>query len=412
MTEQSYHMGKYELRRFIKRLSGYRGRNTELISLYVPKDYNMNKIVDFLTSEKSEAQNIKSKQTRKNVQSALSKIQRRLKEVQQTPDNGVALFCGNISEQEGRPDIEMWEVVPPEPVKSRIYRCDKEFVLQPLKDMVIENNIFGLIVLDRKNAAIGSLKGKSMKKLYELESNVPGKHRKGGQSAARYERVIKQRYKKFLNDIAEKAKRSFLEKAREGELKGIIVGGPGFAKEDLVEEGYLSNELKDKVIAIKGTNYSGEEGLQELLDRSQEAIEKEEVAKEKKLVNEFLKNLKKDNKLSSYGLEEVARALKLGAVDKILLSEDVNVFEVKHKCTNCGEEKVEYKEEDEVEEEIDCPECNSEMVIEEKRDIVEVFAEKADQMDSELHLISTDTPEGKRLKELGGIAAVLRYRIS
>ncbi|MDY6773607.1 MAG: peptide chain release factor 1, partial [Candidatus Nanohaloarchaea archaeon] len=168
-------MDRYELEQLIERLESIRGRNTELVSLYIPSGYEMSEIINFLTEEKSEAENIKSKQTRKNVKSALDKIQRRLKEVGETPENGVAVFAGNISDQEGRPDIEMWEVVPPEPVDSRRYRCDKEFVLEPLEQLVIESDIYGLIVVDRSEAAIGYLKGNSLRVEQTLVSNVPGK---------------------------------------------------------------------------------------------------------------------------------------------------------------------------------------------------------------------------------------------
>lgn len=404
--------GKYELKKILKKLESFRGRNTELVSLYVPAGYSMNEIVNFLTSERSESENIKSKQTRKNVQAALDKIQRRLKEVGETPENGVAVFCGNISDQEGRPDIQMWEVVPPKPIDSRIYRCDKEFVLEPLKEMFIERNIYGLVVADRKEAAIGALKGKSLSVLNELESTVPGKHKKGGQSAARYQRLIEERYKDFLNNIAEKIELNFLDKARQGELNGLIIGGPGFAKEDLVEKGFLHNELKDKVIATEGTNYSGEEGLYELLNKVQDTIEKEEVIQEKKLVNKFLENLKKENGKSVYGLRETAKALKMGAVDILLISEDINTYEVHYKCSDCGEDNVEYLKEEKIDEGVECSECGSEVDIKEKRDVVEVFGEKADQMDSDLEIISTETPEGERLQEMGRIAAILRYRIS
>ncbi|MFB6265508.1 MAG: peptide chain release factor aRF-1 [Candidatus Nanohaloarchaea archaeon] len=397
-------MDRYELEDLLERLESIRGRNTELVSLYIPPDYDMAKIIEFLTQEKSEAENIKSKQTRKNVQAALDKIQRRLKEVGETPDNGVAIFAGNVSEQEGRPDIQMWEVVPPEPVGSRRYRCDKEFVLEPLEGLVIESDIYGLIVVDRSEAAIGYLKGNTLHVEQTLESNVPGKTKAGGQSQQRFERIRENLYDTFLQQVAEAAKKAFFDKAREGELLGIVVGGPGFAKDDLIDKDYLHSELEDKIIARKDTNYSGEEGLHELMEKSEDVIEESKAIREQQLVQEFLTNLKEENGLSTYGLEEVARALNMGAVDKVLISEDVDMYEVRYECG--GDEEVDYIEEGE---EVGCEEGSPEIL--EKRDIVDVIKEKAEQMDSEVHLISPDSKEGQRLKNMGGIAAILRYRI-
>ncbi len=183
-------MDKYELQETLDRLTEIRGRNTELVSLYIPPDYDLRKMIEFVTSEKSEAQNIKSKATRKNVQSALDKIQRRLKEAGEIPENGIALFAGNVSEREGKTDIELWEVEPPEPVESRLYKCDKTFVLDPLEDFLIESDVYGLICLDKSEAAIGYLRGNHLSVEYTLESNVPGKTTKGGQCLHQDARIV------------------------------------------------------------------------------------------------------------------------------------------------------------------------------------------------------------------------------
>ncbi len=401
-------MDRYELEQLIERLDSIRGRNTELVSLYIPAGYEMSKIVNFLTEEKSEAENIKSKSTRKNVQAALDKIQRRLKEVGETPENGVAVFAGNVSDQEGRPDIEMWEVVPPEPVGSRRYRCDKEFVLEPLEQLVIESDIYGLVVLDRSEAAIGYLKGNALRVEQTLSSNVPGKTKAGGQSQQRFERIRENLYDTFLNQVAEAAKDAFYGKLRDDELLGIIVGGPGFAKDDFIDKDYLHQELEDEIIARKDTNYSGEQGLHELMEKSQDVIQESQAIKEQELVQEFLINLKEENGLSTYGLEEVAEALGMGAVEKVLISDDVDMVEVTYECGD--DERVEYVDRSELDD-LECPDGSAPDIVE-QRDLVKAVRDKAEQMDSEVHLISPDSKEGKRLKNMGGIAAVLRYRIN
>ena len=282
-------MSKYQLKKLVNELEDIRGRNTELVSLYIPAGYDMSKISDFVTSEASEAENIKSKHTRKNVKAALDRIGRRVKEEHTTPENGVALFAGNVSDTEGRPDIELWEVHPPQPIESRRYRCDKEFVLQPLKDMIVDDRVYGLVVMDKNEAAIGYLQGNSIKTVYKMESEVPGKTRAGGQSAQRFARIRKQMLKTFLNEIAENSKNAFLEKSREDKLLGILVGGPGFTKDKFLDD-HLHQELEDKIVAVERLNYSSEEALEELVNKSEDAIEDAVVVKEKNLVNKFFTN--------------------------------------------------------------------------------------------------------------------------
>ena len=176
---------RFKLKKFIKELSKHRGRHTELVTVYVPAGYDIVKIQQHLAQEQGTAVNIKSTSTRKNVQDALEKMIQHLKLYPKTPTNGLAAFSGNVAEREGQSDVKVWSLEPPEPVNIRIYRCDKEFVLEPLLEMCETREVYGLIVLDRRDANIALLKGKAIVPLLKTHSEVPGKFRAGGQSAAR-----------------------------------------------------------------------------------------------------------------------------------------------------------------------------------------------------------------------------------
>ena len=175
---------KYELRKFIDELSKYRGRHTELVSVYVPAGYDLNKIISHLQQEQSTAMNIKSATTRKNVIAALERMIQHLKVIGRTPPNGLAVFSGNIAEKEGEQNIKVWSIEPPEPLKIRIYRCDKQFILGPLEEMIEARELYGLIVMDRRDAHIALLKGKAIVPLIKTHSEVPGKFKAGGQCLA------------------------------------------------------------------------------------------------------------------------------------------------------------------------------------------------------------------------------------
>lgn len=168
-----------ELREKVVELESHKGRHTELISVYIPADYDVNSVQRQLEAEKSTAKNIKSTTTRNDVLDALDKIIRHLKTLKKTPENGLALFSGNISKVEGQTDLQMWIIEPPQSLKTRLYRCDKEFVLEPLKTMLEVSEIFGLLVMDRKEATIGMLEGKRIEVLQKMTSGVPSKIRAG-----------------------------------------------------------------------------------------------------------------------------------------------------------------------------------------------------------------------------------------
>jgi peptide chain release factor subunit 1 len=353
-----------QIKKFVQELEQHRGRHTELVTVYVPAGYDLNKVINQLSQEQGTATNIKSTSTRKNVIDALEKMIQHLKLYPKTPENGMACFSGNVSEREGQSDVKVWSFDPPVPINLRIYRCDKEFVLDPIKEMAESKEIYGLVVLDRREATIALLKGKSIIPLTSTKSSVPGKTRAGGQSAQRFERLREGAALDFYKRVAEYMKNEFLENK---ELKGILIGGPGHTKNQFLDTGDLTNELKKKVIAVKDVTYTDQFGINELLEKCDDVLADQEIADEKKQVNEFLHKLAVKPSSVSYGKDQVMEKLKIGAVDRVLISEDIDDT------------------------------------------IIDLFEEEADKVGTTVIQISKDTREGSQLYDIGGYAAILRY---
>ena len=257
-------MKKQKFQALVADLAKIRGRHTELVTVYIPAGFNLNTVVSQLRQEQSTAQNIKSKTVRKNVVSALEKILGHMKLYKTTPPNGLGVFCGNVSEKEGVADIQLWAIERPEKIKVRIYRCDQAFVLEPLQEIFREKELYGLIVLDKSEADIGLLKGKKIEVVKHMESIVPGKTKKGGQSSARFARVRDGLLIDFMKKVSEIASAKFRDIK---DLKGIMVGGPGPIKERFMSEEFLPTDIRKKVLGIVDTSYTGEYGLKELIER-------------------------------------------------------------------------------------------------------------------------------------------------
>jgi len=488
---------KLELKKLIRKLESIRGRHTELVSVYVPAGYELVKIIQHIQQEQGTASNIKDARTRKNVVDSLERMIRHLRLYKKTPPNGLAVFAGNASKHQSKILIEVWSIEPPEKLNFRLYRCDQNFMLDPLKDMLEHRQTYGLVVLDRREATIGLLKGSSIKEIASATSNVPGKTRAGGQclisgtlvnisgslkkideievgdkldsynlqslnlepsecqdkwfvekneilkitagnkelkvskdhvvftkgmepkvaeelsendylldlnknpikidsiellkgkhklvdisvknqsfiangiivhnSAQRYARIRMEMKKEFFKRVGELANKSFLGMK---EMKGILVGGPVPTKEEFVDGDFLNNELKKKIISVQDLGYTGDFGLQELVDKSKDTLEKEEVMIEKKMVTEFFEMLRKNPGKAAYGKKEVEKAIEAGAVEKLLVSEGL------------------------------------------KDEEIEKIQEKAEEFGTEIKIISVETREGVQLRDLGGYAAILRYALN
>jgi peptide chain release factor subunit 1 len=355
-----------ELKKFIRELENIRGRHTELVSVYVPAGYDIIKIIQHLQEEQGTAKNIKDAKTRGNVIDSLERCVRHLRLFKQTPENGLALFAGNVSAQEGKVDIQVWSIEPPEPLTTRMYRCDQTFVLDLLRQMMEAKEVYGLIVMDRREATLGFLKGTLIQKTHSMTSGVPGKIKAGGQSAMRYERIREGMAIEFYKRIAEACANEFLDKIVKKELKGILLGGPGPTKEEFKD--YLNNDLKKRIIAIQDLTYTDESGLEHLVEKSKDVLAKEVVAEEKALLLKFFEGLAKDGPVT-YGEEKVKKALSYGVAEVILVSEDVD------------DSKIEELE------------------------------REGDQYGTTVKIISTETTEGKQFRDLSGFGALLRYKL-
>ncbi|MDP3992157.1 MAG: peptide chain release factor aRF-1 [Nanoarchaeota archaeon] len=357
---------KRELAEIIEQLEHYKARATELITVYIPAGQNIYTVADQLEAEKSTAKNIKSAATRKNVSNALDKITRQLKEYKKTPENGLAIFSGNISKVEGQEDLKLWTIEPMMPLKTRMYRCDKEFILEPLKEMLEVTEVFGLLVMDRKEATIGLLEGKRIEVIHKMTSGIPSKVRAGGQSSQRFHRITEGLTKEFYKRIADEMKKTFLGMPK---LKGILIGGPIPTKDEFLEGEYLIGQLQQKVMGKIDLGDSSESGLRELVERSQELLVNHERLLEKKEVEVFFRALGEQPEKAALGEKETRKALEMGAVEILYLSSEL------------------------------------------PKNKVSELSKLAENIGSTVKIISTETPEGEQFFNMGGVGATLRFSI-
>jgi peptide subunit release factor 1 (eRF1) len=494
---ESNPISKQKLKRIVRQLAKVRGRHTELVSVYIPAGYDITKIIQHLQQEQGTASNIKDKNTQTKVIDSLERMIRHLRLYKNTPENGLAIFSGNVSDQEGKVDIQVYAIEPPEPMKMRLYRCDQKFIIDTLQELVDTKVMYGIIVMDKREGNVGFLKGTQIQEVTSMTSGVPGKTKAGGQclhpdtnvpladgqfvnieeikvgdevlsydfkrmefvpskvldkwetkkdkiysvtageeivasadhiffladgtqktaqeliigeelfnekgkgtkishikfeqkelplfdikvemenfvaegllvhnSAQRFARLREEAAKEFYNRIGQACNKAFLGVKN---LAGILVGGPGMTKNVFLDKGFLNEELNRKVISIQDLSYTGDFGMRELVEKSQDQLSDQEITKERQIMEKFLTKLSKDSQLVAYGKTEVEKAIEIGAVEVLLVSEDL------------------------------------------EDDVVEKYEDVCEEHGTEFRLISTDTPEGAQLRDLGKVAALLRFAIS
>ena len=398
----------------LEELQNMRGMGTELVTVIIPPDRLISDVRGQLGQEAAQAANIKSKLTRKHVGDAIESAISVLNRYKNAGEYGIGIFVGHVIV--GNNKSRLVTVViddPPEVFGSFRYRCDSTFELTQLEDMLIDRTSYGLFVIDRGEAAYGIASGKRIHCQEELQSNIMGKHRQGGQSAQRFERLIEEAAHNFFKRATEHACNYWLPNL--ADIKGIIVGGPGHTKDFVIKNDYFHHEVKKLIREpFFDVGYSNESGLRELVQRAGNLMDQIELDAERELVDNFLREVMQAHPKATYGEMMIRSALDQGAVDTLLLSEGLRKRRVGWNCKPCSHQ---WESTQSSRSEIpNCPKCGSEDVREDPdrtRDIIDELTELAGHTSAKVSLISMESEEGATLQtSFGGIAALLRYPLT
>ena len=402
---------RLKLKLALEDLREMKGYGTELVTVIIPPDRQVSDARQMLQNEHGQAANIKSKSTKKNVQGAIESAISALSKCRDAGETGIALFTGAVIVGNNKTrHVTVVIDYTPQPLLSFRYRCDSKFELTQLEDMLIDKKSYGLFVIDRAEAAYGIASGKRIHVQEFLVSNIMGKHRQGGQSAQRFERLIEEAAHKFFKRATEHACNYWLPNIED--IQAVIIGGPGATKDYVVKNDYFNHEIAKKIAKTTfDVGYSNESGVRELVDNAGGLMGEIELDAERRVVTEFLEELVKQHPKATYGEMMIRKALEQGAVAKLLISEGMRKNVVEIQCNSCSHEwsasigRMEALP--------NCPKCKADgddLTELSSTSLIDEFSILAAKGRSEVCFISVDSEEGAQLNAgFGGIAAVLRY---
>ena len=217
-----------------------------------------------------------------------------------------------------------------------------------------KQNLVTFVSIDEDTATIAVLRQSGVQHIADVSSKRTGKMYESQDTSKEY-------YGEILS----------LLKNYKSENSTLVIVGPGFTKEHFMKYGKEKEPILFEKSFLHGTGHAGMNGVQEAIKTGVvEQIAKENrVVYETKLINQLFEEIKKDG-LATYGVNEVENALNSGAVEQLLLSDT--------------------------------------MVRTEKG---EQLLKLAKQNNSKFAIINTIHEDGKKLEGLGGVAALLRFKI-
>jgi peptide chain release factor subunit 1 len=406
---------QWKIRNLVKRLSKARGNGTSMISLVIPPKDQISRVNKMLQDEYGTASNIKSRVNRLSVLSAITSTRERLKRYNKVPPNGLVIYVGTVMTEDGKEKKVSIHFEPFKPINTSLYLCDNKFHVEPLEELLESSAVFGFIIMDGNGCLYGTLSGNTCKILQKFTVELPKKHGRGGQSAVRFARLRVEKRQNYVRKCAEHATQHFIVNNERANVEGIVLAGSASFKNDLFNSDIFDPRLKTIVIKIVDTSYGGENGFNQAIELSKEALANVKFIREKQLLNDYMQEIAKDTNRYCFGIRDSMRALEMGSIKTLLVWENLELVRFVLKNPNTNETKEMYLTPKEGEETDFLNDKKSGVTwdIIEQEELLEWLANNYKKYGSQLEFVTDRSQEGAQfVKGFGGIGGFLRYQIN
>jgi len=411
LDQQDANVEQWKIKKLIKSLEAARGNGTSMISLIMPPRDQVSRIQKMLADEYGTASNIKSRVNRLSVLSAITSTQQRLKLYNKVPPNGLVVYCGTIITDEGKEKKVNIDFEPFKPINTSLYLCDNKFHTEALNELLESDDKFGFVVMDGNGALFGTLSGNTREVLHRLSVDLPKKHGRGGQSALRFARLRVEKRHNYLRKVAELCTQFFITNDKIN-VSGLILAGLADFKTELATTDMLDGRLSCKIIKVVDVSYGGDNGFNQAIELSAEVLSNVKFIQEKKLISKFFDEIAQDTGRYCYGVRDTLAALDMGAVETLIVWENLETqrFVLRHPTTQ--EEKVLHLTKDEEKNGSLFKEDGVDLEIVDKINLLEWFANNYKKFGATLEFVTNRSQEGSQFcKGFGGIGGVLRYKV-
>lgn len=405
----------FKVKKLIKNLEAARGNGTSMISLIIPPGDQIPRVNKMLSDEYGTASNIKSRVNRLSVLSAITSTQQRLKLYNRCPANGLVIYCGTVITEDGKERKVNIDFEPFRPINTSLYLCDNKFHTEDLNDLLIDDEAFGFIVMDGNGCLYGTVQGNNREVLHKFSVDLPKKHGRGGQSALRFARLRLEKRHNYVRKVAELATQLFVPDGQKPNVQGIVLAGSADFKSELMRSDLFDGRLSKIVVKMVDVSYGGENGFNQAIELSADALSNVKLMKEKKLLQKYMDEISQDTGKFCFMVEDTLNALSQGAVEDLIIWDNLETQRYVLRNTQTSEEIVKHmnKQQELDDSNFRDKETGVELETVEKEPLVEWFANNYKQFGCNLEFITDRSSEGTQfVKGFGGIGGTLRWPIN
>ncbi|KAL5730637.1 Ethylene-responsive transcription factor 13 [Ranunculus cassubicifolius] len=391
----------WKMKKLIKELESSRGNGTSMISLLIPPRDQITRVAKMLAEEYGTASNIKSRVNRQSVLGAITSAQQRLKLHKKVPPNGLVLYTGSVLTEDRKEKKVTIDFEPFKPINMSLYRCDNKFHTDALNQLIESGEKYGFIVMDGNGTLLGTLSGNVREILHQCSVDMPTKHRRGGQSSKRFERLGDEKRRNYVRKTSELAKQYFINPSTsQPNVSGLILAGSADFKNVLSQSDLLDQRLQEKILNVVDVAFGGENGFNQAIQLSAEKLSNVKFVQEKCLIAKFYEEIDQDSGKYVVGVDDTLNALKMGAVETLIMWENLCETILKHLTEEQEHDESSFFD----------PETSTVLDVVDKTSLTEWFAEEYQSFGCKLEFVTDKSEEGSKFcKGYGGIGGILRY---
>ncbi|KAK8797992.1 hypothetical protein WA171_000456 [Blastocystis sp. BT1] len=413
MTPEEKNIEMWRIKKLIKTLENAKGNGTSMISLIIRPGDQISNASNMLTGEYGTASNIKSRVNRLSVLGAITSTQQKLKLFTRVPPNGLVLYCGTCLNEDGKEKKMSYAFEPFRPINTSLYLCDNKFHTEALQELLQDDSTFGFVVMDGSGCLFGTVSGSSRNVLHRFLVDLPKKHGRGGQSALRFARLRLEKRHNYVRKCCELCVQFFIENEHVN-VAGIVLAGSAELKDELYISDMLDPRIKNAVVKVVDVSYGGDNGFNQAIELSADTLANVKFVQEKKLISGYFDELARDTGKFCYGVNDTLKCLELGAVETLIVWENLSIMRVVVKNNQTGVQNTLYLTEEQCTDStfFKDPATGIDLEVLQKDLFLEWLAENYKSFGATLEIITNKSQEGSQfVRGFGGIGGLLRWKI-
>jgi peptide chain release factor subunit 1 len=172
--------------------------------------------------------------------------------------------------------------------------------------------------------------------------------------------------------------------------------------------------LQAKIIKIVDVSYGGENGFNQAIELAAEALGNVKFIQEKKLIGKYFDEISQDSGRYCFGVQETLKALEMGAVEILIVWENLEIMRYMLKNNSTNETKILFLKPEEEKDKTHFmdKETGIELELIESIALLEWLANNYKGFGATLEIITDKSQEGAQfVRGFGGIGGILRYQV-